>query len=141
MTELARIACACTNLKKAARVVGRAYDNALAPAGVNATQYAILVNIHRYQPIEQARLAEHLSLERTTLYRAVALMQKKGWLTAVGIGNGVALELSLTARGEKVLAKAMARWEEMQSRFIDYFGRSRWNEFVSTLDEIQEHFR
>lgn len=141
MTELARIACACTNLKKAARVVGRAYDNALAPAGVNATQYAILVNIHRYEPIEQARLAEHLSLERTTLYRAIALMQKKGWLMAFGTGSGVALELNLTARGEKVLAKAKAQWERIHARFLEQFGRARWDAFIDTLDEIQEHFR
>jgi len=140
MSDFAKIECACTNLKKAARVVGRAYDNALAPAGLNATQYAILINIRRYQPIEQARLAEHLSLERTTLYRCLAVMQKKGWLTTSETGSGVALELSLTARGEKVAKAAKARWEETQSRFVGLFGRKRWSEFVATLDEIQEHF-
>jgi DNA-binding MarR family transcriptional regulator len=140
MSDFAKIDCACTNLKKAARVVGRAYDTALAPAGLNSTQYAILVNVRRYQPISQARLAEHLSLERTTLYRAVDVMERNGWLRSSGTGSGVARALSLTRRGSEMVKAGKARWEQMQSGFVDVFGRERWDEFVATLDEIQTHF-
>lgn len=75
--EFARIQCACTNLKMASRVVGRAYDAFLAPFDLNVTQYAILVNVSRYQPVSQMKLAAHLNLERTTLYREVAPLAKK----------------------------------------------------------------
>ena len=49
------IQCACTALKRAARIVGRAYDAGLASAGVSVTQYAILANVQRYAPISQMR--------------------------------------------------------------------------------------
>ena len=47
--------------------LARLRDDALEPTGLNATQYAVLVNIERYQPVPQMTLAEHLELERTTL--------------------------------------------------------------------------
>ena len=59
-----RILCACTNLKMTARVVGRAYDDALAAAGLNVTQYAILVNVDRHQPISIMKLGKHVYCQK-----------------------------------------------------------------------------
>jgi hypothetical protein len=55
--------CACTTLRKAARAVSRIYDEAVAAAGMNVTQLAILRAIGRAgdggAPL--SRLAESLS--------------------------------------------------------------------------------
>jgi len=134
------IQCACTNLKMAARIVGRAYDMALGPAGVNATQYAILVNVRRYQPISQMRLAAHLGLERTTLYRAVDILEGHGLLKATPSGEGVTQVLALTPRGEQITTQARREWEQVQQRFQRAFGTARWSEFLHTLAEIRQHF-
>jgi hypothetical protein len=53
---------ACTNLKMASRVVGRAYDSALASSDLTSTQYAILITIFRYQPVSQMSLTDHLDM-------------------------------------------------------------------------------
>jgi DNA-binding MarR family transcriptional regulator len=135
-----RIQCACTNLKMAARVVGRAYDEALAPAGVNATQYAILVNVDRYQPISQMDLADHLGLERTSLYRAVELMEKKRWLRTTPLGEGVTKMVELATAGRERLHKARPLWDEAQTGFVQKFGKARWQELITTLEEIRAHF-
>jgi DNA-binding MarR family transcriptional regulator len=138
--ERERVQCACTNLKRASRVVGRAYDEALAPAGLNATQYAILANVGRHQPISQMSLADLLDLERTSLYRAVALLESNGWLESSPLGEGVTKVLALTKKGTDVLAKARPRWERVQGEFVAAFGKTKWEGFLATLDTIREHF-
>jgi DNA-binding MarR family transcriptional regulator len=135
-----QIVCACTNLKMTARVVGRVYDEALADAGLNVTQYAILVNVGRHQPISLMRLADLLGLERTSLYRAVALMEDNGWLHAEALGEGVTRVVALTTAGEAILDRAKPLWEKTQAAFLRRFGRERWGEFLTTLAEIREHF-
>jgi DNA-binding MarR family transcriptional regulator len=139
-TRLERVQCVCTNLKMAGRVVGRAYDAALDELGLNVTQYAILVNVSRYQPISLMKLADHLELERTTLYRAVALMEKKGWLKSSPLEEGVARVVELTARGAEITRRAKAQWERVQGRFLAAFGKGRWSELLATLEEVREYF-
>ena len=139
-TPLQPIQCACTNLKMAGRIVGRVYDRALAPAGVTVTQYAILINVHRYQPISQMRLATHLGIERTTLYRAVDLLARHGLLTATPTGEGVTKVLALTPRGAQVTRQACSLWERIQQEFQRTFGSARWTAFLHTLAEIRQHF-
>jgi DNA-binding MarR family transcriptional regulator len=138
--QFAKIQCACTNLKMAARTVGRAYDVALASLDLNTTQYAILVNIERYQPIPQMQLASHLKLERTTLYRAVDLLKRKKWLFTTGVNDGVSHALQLTPLGQQTIRAAKIAWEKVQAEFIRSFGHQRWAEFLSTLEEIQDYF-
>lgn len=134
------IQCACTALKRAARIVGRAYDAGLAPAGVTVTQYAILANVQRYAPIAQMRLAAHLGLERTTLYRTVESLERQGWLAATATGEGVTKVLALTAAGTQVLARARRAWAQVQQDFEHAFGTTRWGKFLTTLAEIQAYF-
>src|SRR5512138_1365721 len=138
--SLQPIQCACTALKRAARIVGRAYDAGLASAGVSVTQYAILANIQRYAPISQRRLAGHLGLERTTLYRTVESLETRGWLTATPTGEGVTKVLALTPAGTQVLARARRAWAQVQQGFEDTFGATRWGAFLTTLDEVQTYF-
>jgi DNA-binding MarR family transcriptional regulator len=138
--ETTRIECACTNLKMTARVVGRAYDDALSSAGLNVTQYAILVNVGRHEPISLMRLADMLGLERTSLYRAVALMEEKGWLRAESLGEGNTHVVALTQAGAKLLSTARPLWDKTQADFVRHFGRERWDGFLSTLAEIRDHF-
>ena len=134
------IQCACTALKRAARIVGRAYDAGLAPAGVSVTQYAILANVQRYAPISQMRLATHLGVERTTLYRTVESLEDRGWLTATPTGEGVTKVLILTPAGTQVLARARRAWAQVQQGFEHTFGPTRWGAFLTTLAEIQAYF-
>ena len=125
----------------AARQIGRAYDAALAPSGLNTNQYAILANIQRYQPVSQMELAQHLKLERTTLYRAVGLMERKGWVRAGNSGKGVEKVLAVTGRGAALLGEARRSWELVHSRFLEAYGARKWEEFLRTLEDVQSHFR
>src|SRR5215470_15000956 len=73
--------CACTTVRRASRILARAFDVALEPAGLNVTQLAVLRAIQRHPGEPLTRVAEDLCMDRTSLYRAVAPMQRDGWLT------------------------------------------------------------
>ena len=66
-TDLA--ACACANLRKAARVVTQAYDKALKPTGLRATQFTVIATLATEGDAPLTRLAEALVMDRTTLTR------------------------------------------------------------------------
>src|SRR5262245_66145468 len=73
--------CACTTLRPASRILARAFDVALEPAGLSVTQLAVLRAIQRHASEPLTRVAEDLCMDRTSLYRAVTPMQRDGWLT------------------------------------------------------------
>ncbi|ATB32339.1 MarR family winged helix-turn-helix transcriptional regulator [Melittangium boletus] len=139
--DLKPIQCVCTNLKMASRVVGRAYDLALEESGVNVIQYSILINVSRYQPISQMRLAEHLEMERTTLYRALDILEKKGLVASESNGEGVAKVVRLTARGTDVTSAAARKWNLMHEGFLSKFGPRRLKELNALLGEVRDHFK
>ena len=72
--------CACTTLRKAARAVGRVYDEALAGKGMTTAQFAILRHVWRGGSVPLSRLADSLVMDRTSLYRALAPVEAKGWV-------------------------------------------------------------
>lgn len=140
MTPFAPSACVCNNLKAAARASGRAYDAALAPHGINVTQYAILSNVDRYGPVPQMRLAEHLEMERTTLYRALAILEKRGLLSLTATPPGPAKSVSLTPAGKALLEAARGDWEPLQERFEETFGAEGLQQLGELMARIRRHF-
>ena len=61
--------CAHASLRKAMRVVSQAYDAALKPSGLRATQFTLLAVLARAGDMPLTKLAEILVMERTTLTR------------------------------------------------------------------------
>ena len=129
------IVCACTNLKMAARATGRLYDRALAPINLNAMQFAILNNIGKRGSILTMELAPMLSLERTTLYRALAILQRRGLVEARS-GRGKEQLLSLTDEGQGLREQAMVLWQEIQEKFVAHFGND-WEAFLNHLRQAR----
>ncbi len=132
-----QIQCACTNLKIASRAAGRVWDKALSTTDVNSTQYAILRNIARHQPIANMKLAELLGMERTTLYRAVALLERQDLVSSEAAPEGRSKLLRLTSKGITVTEDARGAWEDAQARLVKKLGSQKWAEFLSTLRIIQ----
>lgn len=139
--EFKPIQCLCTNLKKTSRLVARVYDAALESTGINAIQYSILMNVYKYQPLALPKLAERLDMERTTLYRALDILEKHGFVKITEGDEGVTKYVSLTADGKSVTLKAEAKWKKIQDEFVDENGVNRLNQINKMLSEIREHFK
>src|SRR5262249_8718178 len=61
--------CTVSNLRRASRVMTRMYDQDIAPSGLRATQFTMLVAVCLASPARISRLAEVLGMDRSTLSR------------------------------------------------------------------------
>lgn len=126
---LGPIICVSTNLRMVARATTRLYDKALAPVGLGVTQYAILASIFRAGEIATMDLASRLCLERTTLYRALAVLERRSLITSRP-GHGREQFLSLTPSGAALREAAFCEWGKVQKMFLDEFGEG-WDDLLN----------
>src|SRR5215472_7862470 len=92
--------CACLKVRMAARAVTRAYDSALRPIGLRATQLSILVAVAIDGAISIAALAEFLGMDRTTLTRNLRPLQKQGLIAIGPEGWRRSRVLEITTKGK-----------------------------------------
>src|SRR3954451_5961430 len=96
--------CAMSRVRQASRVITQRYDQALAPLGVRATQFSVLVAAGASDGRASiGDLARILVMDRTTLTRAVAGLEPDH-LVAVGAAKADARRkvVRLSARGHQV---------------------------------------
>lgn len=130
--------CAGSAVRKLARVLGRSYDEELAPAGLNITQLAVLRSIARHSGEPLVRVAEEIEMDRTTLYRAIAPMVREGWLVAVAGSDARSKTAEMTAKGRRLLAEANKNWDKVQRRVVGQFGKARYVALLGELDRLAQ---
>jgi DNA-binding MarR family transcriptional regulator len=128
--------CACTTVRRASRVLARAFDAVLEPNGLNVTQLAVLRAIQRHANEPLTRVAEDLCMDRTSLYRAISRMQRDGWLKVAAGTNARSRTAEFTTRGRRVLEAADLPWGRAQTAIIERFGPDKWRALVSELERL-----
>jgi DNA-binding MarR family transcriptional regulator len=68
-------------IRTAARAVTRAYDEALRPVGLRATQLSVLLAVAAEDPMSITALAKFMGMERSTLTRNLRPLEKEGLVT------------------------------------------------------------
>lgn len=132
-----RAECACNNVRRAAREITQRYERALAPSGVKATQFPILVALGEGEPIPIVPLAEGLALDRTTLTRNLRILEGRGLVTVAAAEHDARVRLaSITGEGLRVLAHALELWRAEQHDVVEAFGQSRLRAFFGDLSEL-----
>jgi DNA-binding MarR family transcriptional regulator len=126
--------CAFANTRLLGRVVTAFYDDALEPAGVRASQLALLWAIVACEPVEMGRLGEVTATDQTTLSRTVAKLRRAGLVAMDTAEDRRVRLLRLTPRGRRTFARAMPCWEAAQ-RAVD-----RWLP-LSTLNTLAKQAR
>lgn len=112
--------------------MSRVYDGALARQDLSTAQFAILRHIARAQSVGLSQLADHLVMDRTTLYRGIAPLEAKGWI-AVTQGPGKARFAALTDAGVAAMQAAEHDWNDVQDRIITALGPDQWADLQSLL--------
>jgi len=114
-SEVART-CLCLHVQRAARVVGRRYDQALRPLDLTIGQFSILMFLSRPQPFGMAELAEALGMDRTTLTAALKPLQRRRLLRLdQDPEDRRARRITLTQAGRTLIAEATPVWEQAQA--------------------------
>ena len=126
-------ACACFNIRKAARAISQLYDDVLRPSGLRVTQFSILAVTKRLGPVTVTRLAEETVTDRTTLTRNLKLLAQQRLVRVVPREDRREREITLTDRGRAALAQAYPFWKSVQAQVAKGLGPERFRRLLSDL--------
>jgi DNA-binding MarR family transcriptional regulator len=132
LREVAR-ACACANLRKAARAVTQLFDEALAPSGLRATQFTLLVTSRLMGESTINKLAEKMAMDRTTLSRNLKPLVRSGLLEVRSGEDGRTRLVRLTQAGEKALEEAYPLWQQAQRETVSALGEERYEALLGNV--------
>jgi DNA-binding MarR family transcriptional regulator len=129
--------CTCARIRRAARVLTRIYDDALAPTGLTTAQFSLLRTLERLGPVSISALAEATGHERSTLGRNLRLLEQAGHVALGGGRDQRARIVSLSAGGSAALLRAEPLWTEVEARVEAELGGERRRALVALLDEVE----
>jgi DNA-binding MarR family transcriptional regulator len=125
----------------AARAITRAYDDALRPTGLRATQVSVLAAVGARGALSIKSLADSLEMERTTLTRNLRPLEERGYVLLAPERRHRSRMLTLTASGRGALLEALPLWQGAQRTIKRRLGDQRWPAVQEALAELTEEIR
>jgi DNA-binding MarR family transcriptional regulator len=122
----------------AARAITRAYDDALRPTGLRATQLSVLAAVAARGALSIKSLADSLGMDRTTLSRNLRPLEGKGYVRLAPEARYRSRLLSLTTSGRAALQEAVPLWEGAQRTMRRRLGSGRWPDVQGALRAIAD---
>ena len=118
--------CHCFNLRRAALAVTALYDRHVEAAGVTIQQFCVLRHVRDWGPVSVTELSERIGLDRTTLSRNLALLERRG-LLAVQPSPGRQRPMVLTADGKRRSNAPCFAGRRRRRKSRTASGRGRWS--------------
>ena len=133
--------CLSANLRKTERLITRHYDSYLADAGVTAVQLPILATIASVDEPTFRLLSAELALDRSTLSRNLALLERNG-LVDIGPSSGPKPgHLALTRKGREALKRGHKRWIAAHAQLERVLSGGQIDEGLSFLKTLRRGAR
>jgi DNA-binding MarR family transcriptional regulator len=118
--------------------VSRHYDHVLRPADLKATQFTILNLLAAGGASTMASLASRLAMERTTLLRNLAPLQRRGLVQIEGSGRPHPVKISLSAAGRCKLESAIPLWERAQASLRSGMDTISFQNALEAFEQISQ---
>jgi DNA-binding MarR family transcriptional regulator len=83
----------------------------------------LLFAVRKFEATSLSQLAGVLAVERTTLLRNARLLRRRGWIDTTK-REGKRSRVVITSKGRRALARAIPKWERVQSRVGTLLGPS-----------------
>jgi DNA-binding MarR family transcriptional regulator len=115
--------CIALRTRRLARLVTKLYEDALRESPITVAQFTLLGATIVGGPLQPARLAKLLDLEKSTLSRNLALLESSGLVEIASAGDG-GQRVSATDRGRRALMEALPSWRAAQARAVAALGGS-----------------
>ncbi len=135
----------CNNsmLRRASRMLGQLYDDALAPSGLRATQHGLLAQIAIMDGPTLRDLAAEIVMDLSALGHTLKPLIRDGYVALVPDKDDRRVKHAmLTKAGQKKLKQTSKLWAQAQRRFEDVFGDKRAASLRTVLEELSsEDFR
>lgn len=104
--------CLCLHVQRAARALGRRFDEALRPLGLTNGQFSLMMSLNRPEPPGMGSVAALLAMDRTTLTAALKPLERRGLVESRPHPKDRRSRLlALTAEGQALLAAAVPVWQ------------------------------
>ena len=130
-------ACACTHVRKAARVITQLYDTFLQPSGLRMTQYTVLVMIALSEGDTVIQLAEKLAMDRSALARALKPLESQGLILVEPGSDRRTRLVQLTEEGRSTLIRTHPYWLQAQEQVTAHFGEQQTRLLLTDLKIVE----
>jgi DNA-binding MarR family transcriptional regulator len=114
--------CIAVRLRALNRVVTALYADALRPLRMKASQLNVLVVAAKLGLARPAEVCRILQLDTSTLSRNVERMRAQGWLEVAPGDDARMQPFRLTAKGNRLLDRAIPAWEKAQRKATEMLG-------------------
>jgi DNA-binding MarR family transcriptional regulator len=127
--------CMCATLRRASRALTQAYEEALRPLGLRATQFTLLQALSLTGEVTQGEIGRILALDSTTLTRTLKIMVQRGWIAKRRGKDRREWRIRLSKEGEVQLRHGTRYWEKAQARLRSKLGSNRWDRLLKLSNE------
>ena len=129
--------CLCLDVQRAGRAIGRRFDEAFRPLGLNNWQFSLLMALNRPTPLTMSGLAERLAMDRTTTTANLKPLERRGLVEIRRDEKDARVRrIVLTEAGGAVLAEAVDRWRAANDAVVARLGGTDLAAFQSALRPI-----
>lgn len=139
--------CTCFSLRRVARQITQLYDRLLAPAGLTAGQFGLLVQLHgisgvRAGGISIGALADRVGMDPTTLTRTLKPLAMQGLVADASDPEDRRVRAVLiTNAGRRRLKKAAPLWRRAQEQLDEVLGTDAARSLRDVLDAASTRLR
>jgi DNA-binding MarR family transcriptional regulator len=115
--------CLCLDVQRASRAIGRRFDEAFRPLGLNNWQFSLLMVLNGPTPLTISSLAERLAMDRTTTTGNLKPLERRGLVEVRRDEQDARVRrIVLTDAGRALLAEAVDRWRAANDAAIANLG-------------------
>ncbi|WP_117194255.1 MarR family winged helix-turn-helix transcriptional regulator [Rhizobium terrae] len=126
--------CSNSAVRRAARQLGRLYDDAMGDTGLKGTQFSLLSQIWRSGEPTLKNLAEAMVMDLSALGHTLKPLLRDGFVELVPDEKDRRVKrVRLTEAGEAIQRELTSRWQAAQSRFDAAFGKEKSEELRRML--------
>ena len=128
--------CVLFRLRRLDRKMTQSFNRSLKPAGLRATQFAILTALSMFSPMNQQDFSEMMMMDQSTLSRNIKILTKLGLVSCEPGEDRRSREISLTREGAEKLAEAAPKWKEAHESLKGNLTEKQWNALMDCFNAL-----
>jgi DNA-binding MarR family transcriptional regulator len=130
--------CLCQRIQRAGRLIGRRFDEAFRPLGINNWQFSVLIALKYLGSPTIGELADALGMDRTTVTKNLKPLSRRALLqVSADEHDARARRIVLTEAGEAILAAAGDGWHRAQQSVTARIPPEELAVLASSLERFQ----
>lgn len=128
--------CMVLNTRMAARAVTRRADAKMRAFGITSAQLTILGSLRSHPGRSVTEMAESIAMDRTTLSRNLALLERYGLVTTAPAARGNTRIGSVTQKGDTVIDAALPEWRKAQAELREHLSAPDFDTMIAGLRQL-----